>query len=49
VEDHSRRLEQVEDRISELEDKWKLKENWRYVSQTTQDLKKEYVRIHQLH
>jgi hypothetical protein len=39
VEGHSSRLEQVEDRISELEDKIQIKEkSQRTVSQTTQEL-----------
>jgi hypothetical protein len=39
VEGHSRRLEQVEDRISELEDKTEIKEkNRRNLIQTTQEL-----------
>jgi hypothetical protein len=39
VEGHSSRLEQVEDRISELEDKIEIKEkNKRNLSQTTQEL-----------
>jgi hypothetical protein len=36
VEGHSNRLEQVQDRISGLEDKIEIKENnWRTFSQTT--------------
>jgi hypothetical protein len=39
VEGHSSRLEQVEDRISELEDKMEIKEkNRRNLSQTNQEL-----------
>jgi predicted nucleic acid-binding Zn-ribbon protein len=39
VKGHSSRLEQVEDRISELEDKIEIKEkNRRTLSQTTQEL-----------
>jgi chromosome segregation ATPase len=39
VDNHSSRLEQVEDRISELEDKVEIKEkNGRNLSQTTQKL-----------
>jgi chromosome segregation ATPase len=39
LEDHSSRLEQVEDRISELKDKIEIKEkNRRSLSQTTQEL-----------
>jgi predicted nucleic acid-binding Zn-ribbon protein len=39
VEDHSSRLEQVKDRISDLEDKIEMKEkNRRNLSQTTQEL-----------
>jgi outer membrane phospholipase A len=50
VEDHSSRLEQVEDRISELKDKIEIKEkNWRNLSQTTEELWKEYARTHWLH
>jgi hypothetical protein len=42
---HSSRLEQAEDRISELEDEMEIKgKNWRTISQTTQDLWKEYAR-----
>jgi hypothetical protein len=40
MEGHSSRVEQAEDRISELEDKLEIK-NWRAVSQITQDLWKE--------
>jgi hypothetical protein len=50
VEGNSNRLEQVEDRLSELKDKIEIKEkNWRNISQTTQDLWKEYVRPHWLY
>jgi predicted nucleic acid-binding Zn-ribbon protein len=38
VEGHSSRLEQVEDRISELEGKHKLKKKRRNFNQTTQEL-----------
>jgi hypothetical protein len=39
VESHASRLKQVEDRISELQDKIKIKEkNGRNLSQTTQEL-----------
>jgi hypothetical protein len=38
VESQSSRLEQVEDRISELKIKWKLKKNRRILSQTTREL-----------
>jgi hypothetical protein len=38
VEGHSSRLEQVEDRISELKDKIEIKERARNLSQTTQGL-----------
>jgi chromosome segregation ATPase len=39
VESHSSRLQQVEDRISELKDKIKIKEkNRRTLSQTTKEL-----------
>jgi hypothetical protein len=39
VEDHSSRLEQVKNRISELKDKIEAKEkNGRNLSQTTQEL-----------
>jgi hypothetical protein len=39
VEDYSSRLEQVEDRISELKDKIEIKEkNRRNLSQTTEEL-----------
>jgi chromosome segregation ATPase len=39
VESHSTRLQQVEDRISELKDKIKIKEkNRRTLSQTTKEL-----------
>jgi hypothetical protein len=39
VEGHSSRLEQVEDRISELEDKMEIKEkNRRNLSQTNQEM-----------
>jgi hypothetical protein len=42
VEAHSSRLEQVDIRISELEDKIEIKE--KHLSQTTQELRKEYIR-----
>jgi hypothetical protein len=39
VEDHSRKLEQVKDRASELEDKIEIKEkSRRNLSQTTEEL-----------
>jgi hypothetical protein len=38
VESHSSRLEQVEDRISELKDKIEIKEKTRNLSKTTQEL-----------
>jgi hypothetical protein len=37
VEGHSSRLEQLEDRISEFEDKIEIKEKTRYLHQTTQE------------
>jgi hypothetical protein len=47
VEGHSSRLEQVEERISELKDEIEIKgKTWRTVGQTTQDLRKEYARTH---
>jgi hypothetical protein len=49
VEGHSSRLEQAEDRISELEDKMEIEEKTEAISQTTQVLQKEYARTHQLH
>jgi hypothetical protein len=50
VEGYSSRLQQMEERISELKDKTENKEkNWRNVSQTTQELWKEYRRTHWLH
>jgi hypothetical protein len=42
MEGHSRRLEEAEDRISELKDKMEMKEK-------TKELLKEYARTHQLH
>jgi hypothetical protein len=39
----------VEDRISELEDKMEIKGKTRAISQTTQDLWKEYIRTYWLH
>jgi gas vesicle protein len=44
VEGYSSRLEQVVDRISALEHKIEIK--GKTVSQTTQDLRKEYTRTH---
>jgi predicted nucleic acid-binding Zn-ribbon protein len=45
VEGHSSRLEQVEDRISELKDKIEIKEKKIIkLGQTTQELRKEYAR-----
>jgi uncharacterized protein YdcH (DUF465 family) len=42
VDGHSSKLERVEDRVSELEDKIEIKEkNRRNLSQTTQELRKE--------
>jgi hypothetical protein len=38
VKGHSSRLEQVEDKISEIKDKIKIKEKNKTLSQTTQDL-----------
>jgi hypothetical protein len=38
VNGHSSRLEQIEDRISELKDKIEIKEKNRTLSQTTQEL-----------
>jgi hypothetical protein len=47
MEGHSSRLEQVEERLLELEDKIETKEkNWRITSQITKELWKEYARTH---
>jgi hypothetical protein len=47
---HSNWLEQVEDRISELEDKIEIKgKTEEILSQTTEDLWKKYARTQQLH
>jgi hypothetical protein len=45
AEGHSSRLEQVKDRISELEDKMEIKGK-AVISKTTQVLQKEYARTH---
>jgi hypothetical protein len=48
VEVHFSRLEQVENRISELKNKKNsfLKEKLKTISQTTQELRNEYARTH---
>jgi hypothetical protein len=47
VEVHSSRLDQGENRISELENKIEIKGKTKeHISQTTQDLQKEYARTH---
>jgi hypothetical protein len=49
MEGHSSKLEQAEDRISELEDEMEIKEkNWRTITQTTENLWEEYARTHRL-